>query len=164
MMTARTVPAGVFGFICALVIAAPVLAHRSASAGAIVYLFFSPICHQIPERSFAFLGHPVAVCHRCSGIYLGLFLGSLIENSFMHRSPRIRRIWVLSGMTPLLLDLILPLTGIWAGTYLIRFLTGLIFGITGGWLVVRGTAELLNEQESMKAVANRDSLREACDE
>jgi uncharacterized membrane protein len=161
MTSARGVLAGVFGFICALVIAAPVLAHSSVSAAAIVYLFFSPICHQIPERSFALLGHPMAVCHRCSGIYLGLFLGSLIENNFMHRSTRIRRIWVLSAMTPLLLDLMLPLTGIWAGTYLIRFFTGLIFGMTAAWLVVRGAAELLNEQNPWQRLLCAIRIREA---
>jgi len=139
--------AAVTGFICALMIVAPLMTHCGSSAAAIVYLFFSPICHQIPERSFAVLGHPVAVCHRCSGIYLGLFLGSFIENNFLHRSPRIRRIWVLSAMTPLLLDLMLPLTGIWAGTYSTRFFTGLIFGMMAVWLVVRGTEELSNEQE-----------------
>ena len=147
MTLARAVLAGVSGVICALIVAAPVMTHCGSPAAVIVYLFFSPICHQNPERSFAVLSHPLAVCHRCSGIYLGLFLGSLIENNFMHRSPRIRRIWVLSAMTPLLLDLMMPLTGIWAGTYLIRFVTGLIFGMTAAWLVARGAEELLNEQE-----------------
>jgi hypothetical protein len=49
-------------------------------------------------------------------------------------------------MTPLLFDFVLSLTGIWTGTYLIRFSTGLIFGMAAAWLVVRGAEELLNEQ------------------
>ncbi len=32
-------------------------------------------CHQIPERSFHLRGHPLGVCHRCSGIYTGMWLG-----------------------------------------------------------------------------------------
>jgi uncharacterized membrane protein len=148
MTRARAVLAGIFGGICALIIAAPVMAHCGTSAAAAIYFYFFPICHQIPERSFSILGHPMAVCHRCSGIYIGLFLGSLIQNNFMHRSPRMRRIWVLAAMTPLLLDLVLPLTGIWKGTWLIRFSTGMIFGMTAAWLVVRGAEEVLKSRQS----------------
>jgi uncharacterized membrane protein len=140
------------------------MTHCGSSAAVIVYLFFSPICHQNPERSFAVWGHPFAVCHRCSGIYLGLFLGTLIKNNFMHRSPGIRRVWVLSAMIPLLLDLLLPLAGIWTGTWLIRFLTGLIFGMTAAWLVVRGLAELLNERETYGRLLCAIRIREASHE
>jgi uncharacterized membrane protein len=161
MTSARAVAAAVSGLICALTIAAPVMTHCGSSAAVILYLFFSPICHQIPERSFAVLGHPMAVCHRCSGIYLGLFLGSLIKNDLIHRSPRIRTIWVLSAMTPLLLDLTLPSTAIWAGRYWIRFLTGLIFGMTAGWLVARGAEELMQERISWRRLLCAIRIKEA---
>ena len=147
MTSARAVLAGVFGGICALVIAAPLMAHCGTSAAALAYAFFFPICHQRPERSFFFWGHPLAVCHRCTGIYLGLFIGSLIKNDFMHRSPGIRRTWILTAMTPLLLDLILQWIGIWKGTGFVRFSTGLIFGMTAAWLVVRGAEELLQSAQ-----------------
>lgn len=44
----------------------------------IVYLFFKPICHQIDARSFHFDGVKFAVCERCSLIYFGAFVGTLI--------------------------------------------------------------------------------------
>jgi uncharacterized membrane protein len=164
MTSARAVLAGVAGFICALIIAAPVVAHCGSSAAGFIYLFFSPICHQIPERSFALLGHPFAVCQRCSGIYLGLFLGFLVENKAVHRSPRTRRIWVLSGTAPLLLDLALPLTGIWTGTRSLRFVTGLFFGVTAAWLVARGAAELLDERDIWRRLLCAIGIREASHE
>lgn len=34
-------------------------------------------CHQIPERSFFFRGHPFPVCARCTGIIVGQVLGCL---------------------------------------------------------------------------------------
>ena len=34
-----------------------------------------PVCHQIPERSFQYLGEPLAACHRCTGLYVGFTLG-----------------------------------------------------------------------------------------
>lgn len=63
----------------ALVIGAPLL--RLAGLDSIasgIYEFFGLICHQRPERSFAFAGHALAVCHRCTGLYLGLGVGLLI--------------------------------------------------------------------------------------
>ncbi len=145
MISARAILAGVFGAIFALVLAAPLMAHWGTSAAALAYLFFFSICHQRPERSFTLWGHPLAVCQRCTGIYLGAFLGALVKNDFMHRSPAIRRLWVLAGMVPLLLDWILQSIGVWKGTGLIRFSTGLIFGVTAGWLVVRGAEELFRK-------------------
>jgi len=47
----------------------PVLAGLS-------YLVFTPFCHQLPDRSFHLLGVPLAVCARCTGIYLGIFIGA----------------------------------------------------------------------------------------
>jgi hypothetical protein len=67
-------------------------------------------------------------------------------------------------MAPLLFDLMLPLTGIWPGTYWIRFFTGLIFGMTAAWLVVRGAEELLNEQEMWPRLLCALRIREASHE
>jgi hypothetical protein len=37
-----------------------------------VRLAFSTVCHQAPERCFAWFGGPMPVCARCLGVYLGL--------------------------------------------------------------------------------------------
>ena len=146
LVLARSVAAGVWGALCALILAPPVLASNGCpAAAAIIYFFFSPICHQMPDRSFALLGIPLAVCHRCCGIYLGLFLGALTKNPWMHRSPATRRGWVLAATIPLALDALLPYTGLWANTGLSRFITGLWFGIPTASLLVRGIEEFLNE-------------------
>ena len=44
----------------------------------LLYFFFSPLCHQNPDRSFFCAGEPLAACHRCTGLYLGLLLGLLV--------------------------------------------------------------------------------------
>jgi uncharacterized membrane protein len=134
-----------WGTLCLLIIAAPIL-HRVSHAGpAVIYFFFSFICHQIPDRSFIFWGHPVAVCHRCTGIYWGLFLGSLFENRLLHHSPMTRRIWVLAVSVPLLLDALLPFAGLWTSNWLTRLLTGVVFGLVVSALLTRGLTELLEE-------------------
>jgi uncharacterized membrane protein len=142
----RTLLAGVFGTLCLSAASAPLLAmHARHTAAALLYLLFSSICHQIPERSFLISGYAVAVCHRCFGIYLGLFWGALVENPFLHRSPRSRRIWVLAAALPILLDALLPYTGLWSSKGFSRFVTGMLFGTVVSSLLVRGVTELLQE-------------------
>jgi uncharacterized membrane protein len=143
---ARALLAGSWCVVCAMIVAAPILsASGCQKAASVLYLSFAFICHQIPERSFMFSGHSLAVCHRCFGIYLGLFLGSFIENRFAHRSLQARRIFVLAATVPMLLDALLSHMGLWAGTGVGRFFTGFFFGILISALLVSGVAEFMNE-------------------
>ena len=156
--SARIILAGLWGMICSLAIAAPILLSNSSNtAASFIYLLFSRICHQIPERSFQLFGHPMAVCHRCLGIYIGLFLGSLIKNRFFHRSPQIRRVWIMAAVAPMLLDFCLSFSGLWHSAGIIRFSTGLVFGSLISSLLVRGVSELLHEAP-WRQRANGDSL------
>ena len=41
------------------------------------YAFLSDICHQFPTRSFWLFDHPLAICARCTGGYLGITAGFL---------------------------------------------------------------------------------------
>jgi uncharacterized membrane protein len=162
LVSARSVAAGVWGALCALMLAPPVLASSGCpAAAAMIYFFFSPVCHQMPERSFALLGMPLAVCHRCCGIYLGLFLGALMKNQWMHRSPATRRGWVLAAMVPLALDALLPFAGLWANTVLSRFIAGLWFGLPTASLLVRGIEEFLNEAPWQRFSLGDSSFRKA---
>ncbi|NWG13035.1 MAG: DUF2085 domain-containing protein [Acidobacteria bacterium] len=80
---------------CLLIIGAPLLAAQSNPLlSSIIYLLLSSACHQMPERSFAILGHPWGVCQRCAGIYLGLFAASLVSPRVFcaYRTPGNRRL------------------------------------------------------------------------
>ncbi len=50
--------------------------HPVVASG--LYFMFSPLCHQRADRSFFAFGHHLAVCHRCTGIYLGALAGLLL--------------------------------------------------------------------------------------
>src|SRR5678816_3926889 len=63
----------------ALVVLAPDLPPVLAAA---VYGLGGVVCHQRPERSFHWHGAQLAVCARCTGIYL-----SLIHISGAHETP-----------------------------------------------------------------------------
>ena len=136
-----------WGTICAAAVSAPILAsHALSTAAGLVYLLFAPICHQLPARSFILVGHPLAVCHRCTGIYAGLFLSSFVhfDNYSPLGSQISLRVFVLCGSAPILLDAILPYTGIWINTPISRTATGLIFGTMLSALLVPGISELLH--------------------
>ena len=143
-ISARLILAGIWGALIIAALAAPLLLSASFPTAAILtYLPFSFFCHQIPERSFTFLNYPLAVCHRCSGIYLGLFLGALLSPFFFRIPPRARRTCILSSAALLALDALLPFTGIWSGFWQCRFLTGLAFGVTAAPFAVKGIDEIL---------------------
>jgi len=50
-----------------------------------VYLFFKPLCHQMDSRSFHINGVKLAVCSRCSSIYLGVLFGVFIAPIVINR-------------------------------------------------------------------------------
>ena len=145
-LSVRILVAGAWGVLCALILAPPILAsHHFDGVAAGIYFCFSSICHQEPERVFRILDLPLAVCHRCSGIYLGFFLGALFRNSWLHRSPGARRNWILAAACPLVFDALAPYWGLWTNTSWTRFATGLVFGLLTSSLLVRGIAEFITE-------------------
>lgn len=104
-----------------LIFAAPYSRQSGWPGSGLVYLFFHQICHQLPERSFSLFGHPLAVCHRCLGIYFGFATGLLFVGvrlglwRALERQPRLLMLfWI-----PMLLDVFL-LPNVWWS----RFLTG----------------------------------------
>ena len=76
---------------------APVVVTRDAPrtpvvfAATLVYVVGAVVCHQLPDRSFAWAGVQLPVCARCTGLYaaapFGLFAGLLVGAS-RHRRLR----------------------------------------------------------------------------
>ena len=104
-----------------LILAAPFLSFYYQEPGSYIYLFFSGICHQQPDRCFLLKGLPMAVCARCFGLYAG-FIPGLLASAYIPRfrnlmlgHPRLLILFVL----PMLIDLLLP------NTHWSRFITGM---------------------------------------
>lgn len=130
----------------AAIFLAPWLASRSLGrAAAFVYAVFSPVCHQIPERCFLFLGHPLAVCGRCLGIYVGfaagLLLYPLVRGFSTLRLPSARVFLLLS--LPMVLDAAGGIVGLWASPIGMRFATGIAWGALLPFYFVTGLADLI---------------------
>lgn len=149
LRTACLVLASFWTALCAAIVAAPLLASGPYPLpGGFLYLSFTQVCHQNPERSFFLRGHPFAVCHRCSGIYFGLLIGSLLGG--MLRQPAVdavrRRWWVMAGAVPLVIDALAPMAGLWNNTPLTRAATGMLFGIMVSSLLHAAAAELFDSE------------------
>lgn len=46
--------------------------------GELLFRIYTPLCHQLPERSFVCYGHQVAFCHRCAAMYTAIVVAGLL--------------------------------------------------------------------------------------
>jgi uncharacterized membrane protein len=89
--------------------------------GELLFRLYTPLCHQLPERSFFVCGHQVAFCHRCAAMYTTIVVAGLLfalaRRSIRPTSLKIAGLLLL----PMLLD---------GGSHLIDDVLGL--GLRGG--------------------------------
>ena len=104
---------------------------------------FQHLCHQLPGRSFEVGGVPLAVCHRCVGIYVGLVTGALLLPVILNTAAR----WVehdrwvlLAAVLPVTLDWGGDVLGLWSNTVGTRVGTGLWLGVVVGVVFARSLA------------------------
>jgi uncharacterized membrane protein len=128
-------------FWCALILFAPWLAsNEHVFSSGLIYLFFSKICHQIPERSFFIFGKQLAVCSRCAGLYLGFLVGAILYPTLF----KYNRDWIPSRklfILPLILisiDILIRVLHLAENTFASRFSTGIILGASTALFVVPG--------------------------
>ena len=126
---------------CALIIVAPWLAsNEHAFSSGLIYLFFSKICHQIPERSFFIFGKQLAVCSRCTGLYFGFLLGAILYATLF----KLNRVWIPSReliILPLILisiDISIRVLHVAENTFASRFSTGIILGASTALFMAPG--------------------------
>jgi uncharacterized membrane protein len=136
--------AGTLVWISAIFLA-PYLKSRFPAGAAFLYSLFSPVCHQIPGRSFSFDGHPLAVCGRCLGIYTG-FLAGLVIYPFARGLSRISlppaRLFLLLSV-PVGLDFAGGFARIWASPIGLRFAVGVLWGVLLPFYFITGVSEFV---------------------
>jgi uncharacterized membrane protein len=139
-------------FWCSFLVIAPLLIERNLlgmKVSTFIYFFYSLICHQIPERSFQISGYPLAVCSRCTGIYVG-FLSGLIFIPFLKRRnkyffPPVGIFGI--AFIPMLLEFSLSRIGLLNTTIVIRSLTGLIPGVISVFYILPALMEMVKINE-----------------
>jgi uncharacterized membrane protein len=135
--------AGILFWIAAL-LGAPWLRSRSFGGSGFIYACFAPVCHQIPARSFFLWGYPLAVCARCFGVYTG-FAGGVLLYPFLRgwkapRLPRLKTLVLFSA--PIVFDTAGNFLRIWDTGGILRFLTGIFWGLILPFYFLTGLAEL----------------------
>jgi len=115
--------------------------------------FFSFVCHEIPERSFWIANEPAAICIRCFGIYSGAVFGALF------------RLRVGIARKFLLIAALLNAADVWAETWgvhgnvpALRFLLGLLLGISAGALACARINRNMQAVEFPSPVAETNSI------
>jgi len=143
--------------VMSLIIGAP-LALKAGHPfwGQAIYRAFSYVCHQIPERSFFIAEHQFAVCARCTGLYAGFTLATivypLVRSLRQVEAPP--RKWLFLAAAPLAIDFTLGFLGIWENTHFSRFATGTLLGAVAVFYVMPGLVDLsLREWHSRRESA-----------
>lgn len=129
----------------AMIVSAPLAQANGHAAFALeIYRAFSFVCHQIPERSFHLAGYKFAVCSRCTGLYSGFALATLIYPIVrsLRRTETPRIIWLFLAAAPLAIDFSLGYFSIWQNTYASRFATGALLGSVAVFYILPGLIEL----------------------
>ena len=98
-----------------------------------VYLFFSRLCHQLPGRSWHIHGEQLAVCIRCTSIYLG-FLAGLV----LLEKPRV--LWFEAAITMNIAQWIFSI--FISDAELLRVLVGGLLGATTAPIICSGLEEM----------------------
>jgi uncharacterized membrane protein len=140
MTTARAAIAGAALLWIGLAVLAPYAESVGSPLGALLYDAFHRVCHQIPERSFVLFGHPLAACHRCTGLYAGFLAGVLLlpatgpVREALGARPRLAVLFFI----PMVVDAVL-LPG---NTPATRFLTGLVAALPVGLMAFWAAGQL----------------------
>jgi uncharacterized membrane protein len=119
--------------------------------GRLVFLLYTPLCHQLPERSFFISRYQVCYCHRCTALYSTIALTGLLYGALRWRFQIPNRVLGWAAI-PILVDGLwhladdyLPWIGLRGGVdgvgslnFWVRMVTGLVFGVVAVlWLYPR---------------------------
>ncbi len=123
---------------------APYLRAQGIRWAGLVQAVYSPVCHQLPSRSFLAWGFPLGVCARCLGIDLG-FAAGLLAYPFLRGFQSVRlpdRKVFLAVSAPIVIDTAATFLGLWGSSGPVRLALGFLWGSILPYYLITGFAEL----------------------
>lgn len=139
---------------CLGIFAAPVLAswlgehHFLATS---VAGFYRPICHQSEAKSLEIMGRSLAVCSRCTAIYLAFLAGTVVWPAV--RRMQLREIpfrWLVIAVLPTLADVVVSWLGIHEWMTVRRLASGALLGFSLALAIlpiaIEGIGDLLRSE------------------
>jgi uncharacterized membrane protein len=141
---------------CAAIVLAPILVSSSGitgEAGKLLYLFFHRVCHQLRARSFIVNGMQLGVCSRCSAIYFGFFVGTLIYPALRSiNKPEIPpRMLLFLACIPMGVDALLGWFVPYEPTLTTRALSGGIAGLALAFFIVPAFIQAISELVTIRS-------------
>jgi uncharacterized membrane protein len=124
-----------------------------------MYSAFSNTCHQEEARSFALVGNSLAVCSRCTVIYLSFFAGSIIY-PFVKRlnNTTMPPLWLLFTVAGIMFfDAVSDLTGLYNNSFLTRSISGGLLGFVLTFYIIPGLINFVLEVKFFFKPQNPDS-------
>jgi len=140
---------------CGAIVLAPALTAWGATpswVSSLLYRFFDPICHQIDGRSYHLFGSPLAVCSRCSSIYIAFLAGTILYPLIydINRPRMPSRTLLLVALAPMVFDAGTGFLGLYEASFLTRTLTGALFGLVLPLFIlpaaIEGASQLFSTQ------------------
>ncbi len=130
-----------------LPVLAPVLASLGYEGIALaIFQVYSLTCHQMPSRSYFIFGHQMAYCERNTAIYLAMAAAGLAYVRLRRQGlPPLPLRWYLLLILPMAVDGFTQLFGWRESTWLLRGLTGSLFGLATIWLTFPRLQESFDE-------------------
>jgi uncharacterized membrane protein len=120
-------------------------------------LFFALhlVCAQIPSHSFYIFGHQLGLCERNLSIYSSMFIGSLIFVLTKKRLPGIPWwVWLIM-LLPIAWDGLTQMFGLRESDWILRVVTGSIFGFANVWFALPLMHKALQETPAPPALPAR---------
>jgi len=144
---------------CASLFVPPlVAAFVSGSSARYFYSVFSTVCHQYDSRSLHIFGYKLAVCARCSGIYMGFLAGVLSLPITSRKKIENSAPLLLVAALPMLLDVLLSTLGCYESNQLLRVFSGLFFGVLSAIvlapMIEEGFSELIFRHPQSQGIVN----------
>jgi uncharacterized membrane protein len=139
---AVTAAAVVAGLVVVALAAVPVLEARGGWGAGAIRACFAAVCHQAPDRSLQVGGGSMAVCARCTGLYLGGFAGLVLASIAGLARRRWHPAWLAALAAPTLVDASLGLAGLPSLPVLPRMILTLPAGLAAGVFLAVGIADL----------------------
>jgi uncharacterized membrane protein len=132
-----------------LPVLAPILAAFGFdSAANAIFVAYSLTCHQMPSRSFFLFGHQMAYCERNTAIYFSMALAGLAYARLRDRGLQpLAWYWYGLLIAPMAIDGFTQLFGWRESTWLLRTITGTLFGAATIWLAFPRLQESFDEIE-----------------
>lgn len=98
----------------------------------LVYEIGDKLCHQKSDRSYFINGNQLPFCARCTGIWIGMAIGTAITIFRRIELDGKFAVFIVVSLFPLAIDGTGQLLGFWESINIIRMITGILAGTACG--------------------------------